>query len=248
MLDAIEFLQARRAPLTLAEALTRLRGNWEEYGMLACYRHSFPQEWGRSQARRERDREREAYSPAEIEFLQLVDRQLFPIPYLTDEDLTTADPSERAWDIPIMPCGRDWYEESSIEPGWQVLLLIAGYELEFELTLDRLPGWKELQAVLVEANARHARLLSRAAHAPAPFSSLPLAFQVATNSTDNLWLDSTPELPAEGWYWCIENVELIQADWEASVAITRQVNELVEYLGADPLPRLQEMLLCLLKW
>jgi hypothetical protein len=247
--EALAYLQTHLPPLTLAEALPALRGDWEKHAMLACYLHFFPEAFAQSQARMERDPEQEAYSPGEIEFLLLVDRHLFPLPYLVDEDLSAADPEERQWDIPIVPCGRDWYEEPDIETGWQVLLLLAGYELaSYALTLDRCLDWEVLLEVVQEARAQLDRLIQRAALAPAPLSSLPLALKMVGLTTDNVWLDSTPELPAEGWSWCIEHVEILKADWEACETITRQVNKLVEWLGAEPLARLREMMICLLKW
>jgi hypothetical protein len=249
MQDTLNFLRTRLPPLTLAEAIPPLRTEWEQQALLACYLHFFPKEFARTQARLERDPLREAYSPAELEFLRLVDTQLFPIPYLIDEDFTALDPEERQWAIPIVPCGRDWYDEDVIEPGWQVLLLLAGYALNcFGLTLQQQPDFEQLLAVVQEAQDKMTWLLQRAASAPAPLSSLPLALKVIQLTTDTLWLDTTPEQPAEGLLWCIDNVELLRCEWEASEQITARVNELAEWLGVAPLARLRELVLCLLKW
>lgn len=246
--QAIAYLRERQLPLSLNEAIGVLREAAQEDRFLALYYHFFPKDFARSKASQVRPAG-QAYSEREIEFFELVNRQCFPIPALTDHMLVDWEGEERSPYLPIEPWGRDWWNEYDLEPGWQILLLLAeeftlDTQTHYALTLHRRPDWPEIERLLQRAlplRVSRERLENVAAQHGEPLCALPLALRVVRHDTDNIWLDTTPEMPIENVFWCVENIELLTKEWEQAAEIMQRVTGLVSWLEVDFVAQLRKV-------
>lgn len=245
--EAIEYVRERKVPLSIGEAIGIVRQTVHEDRFLALYQQFFPQEFAASQANPQRP-VNQAYSEMEAEFFRLVDRRLFPMPYLVDV-LVDMEPEERSLDIPVAPWGRDWWNAYDLEPGWQLLLLLAEeFTLEnhshYSLTLHRRPEWPQLERLLQQALGcvvTKASLERSAALAEEPLCFLPQALQVIRHDTGNFLLDSTPDMEMGEIYWCAENVELLRDLAQEAEALLARVDQLILWLEDQPVAHFRKV-------
>ena len=235
--EAAEDVRARRVPLSIGESLGMVRQVVYEDRLLALYHHFFPAELAASKANPERP-VNDAYSEMEAEFFHLVDSRFFPMPFLVDYVLVEMAPEERSLDIPVAPWGRDWWNEYDLEPGWQLLLLLAQeFSLEnhphYSLTLHRRPEWPQIERLLrstLSCEVTGASLERSVAGAKEPLCFLPQALKVVMHDTGNFLLDSTPDMEMGEIEWCVENVQILKDLSEEAAKLLDQVNRFILWL------------------
>lgn len=238
--SAIECVRARQLPLRVSTAIGVLRQVVREDRLMALYRHFFPREFAASTADLVRH-PGQAYSVRETEFFRLVHDNLFPIPYLVDYVMEELEPEERSDCIPIVPWGRDWWDEYDLEPGWQILLLLSEeFSLDghphYSLTLHRRPDWPQILRLLRRALGcvvPTGQLERTAAQAEEPLCHLPLALRMVHHETGNLFLDLTPEGEMPDIFWCVDNIEALIAESQDAVDISTAVGSLITWLNKD---------------
>ena len=186
-------------------------------------------------------REREPYSPKEIEFLELVDQKLFPI-YL-DYYL---DGEEREETIYIPNFGPDSWgmEWDDLHGGWQILLKLTGH-----LEVGRFKDVEDChQAALAEifmtlegSQVDWAKLEERCRSQEEPLASLPLAFEMLEHDTGNIFLDPTDETPADNLEWAVTDIDFLIQQFEQAQAMLDKTNKLLDWLTTSP-AHLQEVI------
>ena len=120
-------------PVRRCDAEEYLRQVRSSIDYLMLYRDYFPTEYKQSMEAIHTGRASlfpqrgQAYSQHEIQFLQLVDRDLFPLPlYYVLDDI---DAGDRCYRIPIEPFGIDFVERQEVldmDLGWQLMYYLIG--------------------------------------------------------------------------------------------------------------------------
>lgn len=235
----------RTFPRNVVEAMQWLEKKRGYSEFLLLYLQLFPSEFATSEASIEIE-EAWSYSPREIEFFYLVDERLFPlnIDFLSDVgangervDVIYPIPYETPW----------WYEPEVLSIGWQVLRLFAGVEAtqQMRAQLVVIPGLGEdllaalltLPGKLTMPADRYVAHICQCCEADpsSPLRDLGLALALLLQRTGNPWLDtdSDNEFLYEGYWWTLEHVKEMAADYRAAQAIEQRVRTLVAWLEAD---------------
>jgi hypothetical protein len=210
---------------TSERAADYLESMQQRANMLRLYQHYYPEKYLQTTASLAFTKP-EDYSEKEIEFLTLVDEQFFPLP-LVMTDL------ERTDYIPIDPIGTSWYYDEFEELGATekfLLCLIHDVssevwdDVESELGKEFPPVVDYISDQLLRQEAKKARgMLSR----------LPLAMEMLTQSTDNIWLDMTYESEITDAYWTVEVIDILREAYTEAQTIMKEYREFIEWLDKD---------------
>ena len=193
--------------------------------MLRLYQHYYPEKYLQTTASLAFAKP-EDYSEKEIEFLTLVDEQFFPLP-LVMTDL------ERTAHIPIDPIGTSWYYDEfeglgATEKFLMCLIHDISSEVwdgvESELGKELPPVVDYISDVLLRQEAKKARGM---------ISRLPLAMEMLTQSTDNIWLDMTYESEITDAYWTIQVIDVLREAYTSAQTIMNEYREFIEWLDKD---------------
>lgn len=244
----------RAFPRNVVEATQWLEKKRRYSEFLLLYLQLFPSEFAASDASIEVE-EAWSYSPREIEFFYLVDERLFPlnIDFLSDVgadgervDVIYPIPYEMPW----------WYEPEVLSLGWQILRLLAGIEAtqQIRVQLATMPGLApDLLAALLALPGRLTMPPDRyVAHVcrhcetdpSSPLRDLGLALALLLQQTGNPWLDtdSDNEFLYEGYWWTLEHVQEIAADYQAAQAIEQRMRAFVAWLEENLFARVPSCL------
>ncbi len=212
--------------LSAGEALLRLNTLSETSRILWLYRKYFPREYARSTASALVPVTPDGdcgYSEREKEFLELVDKRLFPMPDLFFDE-TRFDM------IPIYPQGVDWDEELE----YLRLSLRAGMEL---LQEEESPFWEQwLPANLRPKPGEHdwKKFEQVCRRVGGSATRLPLLIDLVSHNTGTLWLDAYWESGVEGFTWSEEDVQLLAKEWRAAQRFMNKVDPLLDRIEKHP--------------
>ena len=252
---AIYILRQCRAILQPTDAINYLRQQLTTYRLLSLYQQYFPCEFASSTASpypaTDSDQSANPYTEKEFEFLSLVARNLFPLPYLEWlDDYSFIEP----WEILITPMGLGWLDEEGVGwdalmPGFRVLLPLSQLgreeldsyaemeqwyeeEWEFPLSLDE----------IAQPESVNAKKLRRLCHqAGKPINFLPLALNLLDFSTGNLWLDEfggqLNSCDATIHEWSQDSVRYLTRECHKAKYILAAIDGFIEWLEADITPR-----------
>ncbi|MBD2772557.1 hypothetical protein [Iningainema tapete] len=248
-LSAIHRLRQCQRILDSNQAVDYLENRFNSYRLLALYQHLFPVEFKHSTAAPypEDLNNPDSHSSLEIEFLYLVNQNLFPISEFQIENAY----EERLHQIPLMPMGCDWIGHEDIESlrfGWQILLPLS---TEGRYWLESVEGtdWYEYElGVSWEAIAHpkdiDAQLFKKLSYCAAkPLEFMPLALQLLDYESNNIWLDScATNEPEISLPWTLENIKFLQSEWLDAKVILDQVYHLIEWLEQDLINHLELIL------
>ena len=210
---------------TSETAADYLESMQQRANMLRLYQHYYPEKYLQTTASLAFAKP-EDYSEKEIEFLNLVDEQFFPLP-LVMTDL------ERTAYIPIDPIGTSWYYDEFEELGATekfLLCLIHDVssevwdDVESELGKEFPPVVDYISDVLLRQEAKKARGM---------ISRLPLAMEMLTQSTDNIWLDMTYESEITDADWTVEVIDILRESYTDAQTIMNEYREFIEWLDKD---------------
>ena len=210
---------------TSERAADYLESMQQRANMLRLYQHYYPEKYLQTTASLTFARP-EDYSEKEIEFLTLVDEQFFPLP-LVMTDL------ERTAYIPIDPIGTSWYYDEFEELGATekfLLCLIHDVSSEVWDNVESELG-KELPPVVDYIS--DALLRQEAKKARGMLSRLPLAMEMLTQSTDNIWLDMTYESEITDADWTAEVIDILREAYTDAQTIMNEYREFIEWLDQD---------------
>ena len=210
---------------TSERAADYLESMQQRANMLRLYQHYYPEKYLQTTASLAFAKP-EDYSEKEIEFLTLVDEQFFPLP-LVMTDL------ERTAHIPIDPIGTSWYYDEfeglgATEKFLMCLIHDISSEVwdgvESELGKELPPVVDYISDVLLRQEAKKARGM---------ISRLPLAMEMLTQSTNNIWLDMTYESEITDADWTVEVIDILRESYTDAQTIMNEYREFIEWLDKD---------------
>ena len=217
-LHSFRFVPAR-------EAVEQLTVRQESSRILLLYRRYFPRQFAHSTASTQipiQQSER-GYSERELEFFNLIDRHLFPLPEMMFE-------AERLPSIPIYPQGTDWEDE----PENLRLCLRAAMTLVSEEDGMFWEAWlpPQLRPEAGERNwDRFAELCRNARGLAVRF---PLLIELVGHDTGNMWLDTSWEMSWEEYPWEETAVEYLKREWRKAQRIFAQLDPLMDQMDKHP--------------
>lgn len=193
--------------------------------MLKLYQHYFSDSCQKSTAN-PRFTSPDIYSEKELEFLTFVNEQFFPLEALLDN-------LERLPCIPVEPLGTSWYYESFDELGaTEKFLMCLIHSIDSDV-------WQELESDLEKdlpdpvSYICYPKLSEECKKARGMISHLPLALDMLTQSTGNIWLDITYENDVIDAEWTIETIDALRESYIEAQAIGGQYRAFIEWLDLD---------------
>ena len=210
---------------TSERAADYLEAMQQRANMLSLYQHYYPEKYQQTTASPVFVK-LEDYSEREIEFLTLVDEQFFPLP-LVMMDL------ERTAYIPIDSIGTSWYYDEFEGLGATekfLLCLIHDVssevwdDVESELGKELPPAIDYISDQLLRQEAKKTKGM---------ISRLPLAMEMLTQSTDNIWLDMTYESEITDADWTVEVIDILREAYTDAQTIMNEYREFIEWLDKD---------------
>lgn len=235
--EALQSLRCYQLPLSVSGATSYLRGVKTKVELLGLYQHFFPTEFNASTTTLT-PAETGGYSEREVEFLGLVNDNLFPI----HEVYGYAGEEERYFDsIPVVPDTCDWCEDFyEWSPGWQLLLVLEGrvfdyFEPEEIARCSDLLQWG-VEQIGEPLQVERDWLAERCTQVVEPLSFLAEAIAEIQYNTGNLWLDAVLEFghTIEDHEWSIANVQGLADLWREAQQIQAHTTELTKWIEADP--------------
>ena len=221
---AIQRLRSFRI-IPAREAVEQLTVWQETSRILLLYRRYFPQQFARSTAstlipihHNER-----GYSERELEFFNLIDRHLFPLPEMMFD-------MERLSSIPIYPQGVDWEDErDNMRLSLRVAMALVSDD-DGMLWEAWLPP--HLRPESGERDWERFGELCRTMKGLA--ARFPLLLGLAALDTGNMWLDTTWECCWEEYPWEGTAMEYLKKEWHKAQRIFAQLNPLLDQIDKHP--------------
>lgn len=207
-LGHIDELKKYKIPFTTSDSILYLEEFNQKLTLLIAYQQTFPSEWASSQVPHCQHSYPSVYSDREIEFLELINRNLFEIDWI--EDLKQC--SERYVEVPIYSLNSDWHEQCIEEAGYAEQFLLSllgeGYTQSewlqyFGFTPDVLfdgysIDWQQLETLCQSV--------------PEPLSFLYDVASIIDHSTGCIWIDITDEI-YESIPWTKEALLYLAQEW-----------------------------------
>jgi hypothetical protein len=210
--------------------------------LLLLYQHYFPEEFRQATEQRVPflSESGVSYSKLEVQFFELVNEHLFPLPL----DWILGDPFDdrvHAYRIPVEPFGIDvdcsGYDE--LDLGWQLLFYLLGTLSEQELR--EYANFKEdalFRVPLVGKGEVSRSLLALRCQAQGgPIASLPWAIEMVHNETGTIWLDACMDEPIEDVFWVRQDVDELGKQYRQALDICEKAGTFCAWLEEDPVPR-----------
>lgn len=226
-----------------------------EYRLLALYQQLFPDNFSTSSASYYSRDGNAPLSKRANEFLQLIDRYLFPLDLTSDSCVWN---ESNFLTIPIIPMGMGRVEAYQIsyyelDRGIKLLLPLSSSGrdyLEFgvdEETEENLLHWYRSESIeltsIERSNLTHPdnidyKYLNQLAHQTSPpIKFLPLALRFIDLKTKNVWLDEPGydrnEDECTRFTFSYQSILFLQREWTKAQAITNAVFSLFDWLEYD---------------
>lgn len=223
--QSLDYLKRFSTPIGFASASDYLDTLANATHFLLLYAQCFPREWALSQTPLVVDAK--SLSPRILEFLELVEREYFPIGIDTIDEWETIPQF-----IPFYTESFDYWLDypSDYRPGLWFLLCL--YEREY-LT----ESWDvlfDISPVDVADTVDWRRLKQLCQRRRSPLRFLFDAIALIDHSTNNPWLDiSQEEWPY--FIWEKETLEILKADRDEALAYWRRIDRLCDWLEAQAL-------------
>jgi hypothetical protein len=193
--------------------------------MLQLYQHYYPDEYQQSKTS-VKIPSPENYSEKELEFLTLIDKQFFPLPLLLEE-------SERICYIPVEPLGTSWYydnfEELSATEKF-LMSLIHGLDGD---TWHEIEGELEQELPPIASYINYEKLSQEAKKLSGEITLLPIAIDMLTQSTGNIWLDISYDNDIVDADWTVEVIDNLTEAYTETQEIKAKYQEFMEWLEQD---------------
>jgi hypothetical protein len=226
-------LTAFKLSLTVQEGLSYLSDLNQKTILLAHYQHYFPKEWACSPFDCLYCSQADSlYSDREIEFLTLVNDQLFPI----GEVENFLDRDERSLDIPLYPQNTDWYdiELDQLTSTEQFLISVLG--CGYELT-----DWQEAfgfvpKLLLASEQISWQKLDQLCQSKEAPLSYLYDVLCLIDHSTGCIWLDIVCE-NYESLVWDRSSIDYLIEHWIIAQGYLAKMKKFADWLQTSIINR-----------
>lgn len=236
-------------------AIDYLEQKGNEYRLLALYQQLFCEDWNASSASYYSHHGNTRLSPRATEFLQLIDRRLFPLDL--DRDISAWD-ERNSLTIPITPMGMGRVEMyqmsySDLDRGIKLLLPLSRSGRDYlecwsgEEADEILSFWYQentiesssfdLKKLTHPDNINYKYLHRLCARADSPAKILPLALRFIDLDTSNVWLDEPgSDFEADEctqFTFSKSNILFLQKEWTKAQGITNAVFSLFDWLEGD---------------
>ena len=214
-------IQSFKIPITCLTAIIYLENLSERVNLLSLYQKIFPEQWLESTIHIDKQSHpTSAYLDREIEFIKLVNDNLFPIEYIDEIEFSSEHDS-----IPVSPQRLEWWYEDfeELEYSEKFLLSLMGqgynisqWELNFGFTPDYIALAEEIYfETLVKLCRRY----------KSPLQYLDTAIRIIDYSTENIWLDVTCE--TSDWLeWTYENIIFLSQKWKEAISMMEKSSKL----------------------
>ncbi len=245
---ACAYLARLRVPTSHDDAMERLTRWRDSLTLLDLYQANFPEAFAASTADLLAEPD-DPFGPRELEFFDLVERHLF---YFNQD--WYVETCYDAWSLsfPIPKLGvqiclcNDTFDKHSL--GWQLLILLVGLTSAMAADLPLPPDVCSTLAPLLDAPLPDGefdweRFGEIAQTHPLLGQRLVTAMRVLDQSTGNVYIDQGCCQEEEEAYWdqqWIDQLTLAYAEVEVLMA---EANEFVDWLAADPVTRMQEVVI-----
>ncbi|MEM9510835.1 MAG: hypothetical protein AAGA16_24725 [Cyanobacteria bacterium P01_E01_bin.35] len=229
------------------------------YQLLSLYSYYFPQQYSQSRASvypdPEEDREWLKYTERELEFLQLINDNLFPLgylDYLLEEQMYFIEPSR----ILVTPLGMGQLEDYEMSycdlaigdkaflpmsilgrenlEHWQNYLAEDCYNEWFDAEFPSMPKMNEIAH---PNGINYKKLRSLCSKAGLPVCYLPLTLKLLDQNTNNVWLDEdggwTQGMEGTTFDWSTANVNYLHREYLKARKILDAVGFLIDWLEND---------------
>lgn len=203
---AITHLRSCQVPVSVGQGLDYLTQLRESTILLSLYKETFPERWEKSTASYFPQVSSCPYSPREVEFLELVNSQLFPL------GLDGFEWEERLPFIPFWSQELDFYqreiEEFDLSQQFLICLYDSAYlEADWSTHFGIKPG-----RVVTAERIDFDQLKHLCSQAEKPLCYLYEAISIIDHSTGSIWLDETEESTFY-FEWSSSNLSIFAADW-----------------------------------
>ncbi len=206
------------------------------------YEHYFPEEFARSTKSIVPELD-EAYSDREREFFSLVENHLFSLPWFLDD---TTHRDERMYSLPLVPLGREWWNDGleGWELGWLLLLWLIGEGAGEVEIRKRFP---EVAEALFPLPVKRGTLAFRALEqgcrrVKTPLASLPEALNILYHDTGSWFLDIYSETSDATIDLNQQGMDRAIVHMRRATKIMRRADCFITWVDEDPIPRFKEVL------
>lgn len=218
-------IRSFKIPITYLAAIIYLENLSERVNLLSLYQKIFPEQWLESTIHIDKQSHpASTYLDREIEFINLVNENLFPIEYIDEIEFSCEHDS-----ILVSPQRVEWWYEDfeEIEYSEKFLLSLMGqgyninqWELNFGFTPDYIAPAEEIYFEKLGKLCRRYK---------SPLQYLDTAIRIIDYSTENIWLDITCE--TSDWLeWTYENIIFLGQKWKEAVSMMEKSNKLTHLL------------------
>jgi hypothetical protein len=252
--DIRNYLQSYLLPSSVGEAREFVELARSAYTYLDLYHYYFPAAFARSLERNRRHWlipvPQQAYTVFEVQFLKLVQAQLFPLPEYVLEDVLEGE--SRCFQIPIEPNGLptlfdDYWAGGEalcdLDLGWQLMLFLGGQlEADFFNGVLMEPDEGIFDLHVNEGQLDRNALRINCDECEGPLAYLYLAVAVLERDTGTVWLDAMIDQPIDNAQWCRDTVDNLVEQFLQSEDIWDKAMRFVNWLEEDVLQHFTEVI------
>jgi hypothetical protein len=244
--QACAYLIRLRLPISRDDAIERLSRWRDSLTLLDLYQANFPEAFAASTADLLAEPD-DPFGPRELEFFDLVERHLF---YFNQDWYIETCSDSWSLSFPIPKLGvqiclcNDIFDEHSL--GWQLLILLIGHTaaktadlpLPQEICSELAPL---LDAPLPDGDFDWERFGEITQTVSSLGQRFVTAMRVLDQSTGNVYLDQGCCQDYEEAYWDQDWIDQLTLAYAEAEALMAEANEFVDWLAADPVSRMQEV-------
>jgi hypothetical protein len=220
---------------------------------LDLYQHYFPAEFERSMQRNQRHEliplPGDPYTVFEWQFLKLVNKHFFEIPYWVFDD---PGAENRCYEVPIEPNGLPsiyeygdaWGTAEDMDLGWQLLLYLGNHLPAdfFDELLDDEDPTRAIFALPIEKGQVNGELLRAwCAEREEPLALFSYAKAVLDHDTGTAWLDATSDMPIDDATWDRDTVDELIRQWQEGEETLEKASQFIRWLEEDVPTHFQEV-------
>ncbi|MBW4632976.1 MAG: hypothetical protein KME30_14065 [Iphinoe sp. HA4291-MV1] len=221
-------LELFKIPITYRETIIYLENLSQKANLLGLYQKLFPEQWSESTTLLNRKTYPNCiYSDREIEFLQLVNSNLFPIEFIDE-----IEAYKEYENLVILPQRLEWwndnFEDLEISEKFLLSVMGNGYSLK---------DWQEEfgfepKCLTNDEDIDLQKLVKICNKLKSPIKYLVTSLMILDYSTGNIWLDTTYET-GYWWEWSEENIILLAEQWQEAIIMLKHFQELTDWIEAS---------------
>lgn len=233
---SIELLKTYKIPFSASEGILYLEQFKQQLALMILYQQMFPDRWASSTTPMFQHSHPGVYSDREIEFLERVNENLFPLDWLEDFESC----QERYFDVPICSVNIDWQEHyiEELDYGLRFLLSLRGDGYAKEDWSEHFGFTPSVLFDGYEIDWDRLEVLSQSAIEP--LSYLYDVASIIDHSTGCIWLDWTDEM-YEPLPWEQEILVTLAQQWKEAQKYLSKLQQFERWIELSPDNRKQAL-------